>query len=55
MGWIHGILFILYCYLVILAGQEYKWSFGKTSLAFLAAFLPFGPFLFDRVYLREKN
>lgn len=51
-GWIHGLLFIYYCYLVIVAGQEYKWSFGRIFLAFLASLLPFGPFIFDRMFLR---
>lgn len=53
-GWAHGVLFVLYCYMVIVAGQEYKWGFGKIFLAFLASLLPFGPFVFDRVFLREK-
>ena len=53
LGWAHGILFVVYCYMVVQAGQEFKWSFGKIFLAFLAALLPFGPFVFDRVYLRK--
>jgi integral membrane protein len=53
-GWAHGVLFMLYCYMVIVAGQEFKWRFGKIFLAFLASLLPFGPFVFDRVFLREK-
>ncbi len=53
LGWAHGILFVVYCYMVIQAGQEFRWSFGKLFLAFLAALLPFGPFLFDRLYLKK--
>ena len=53
LGWAHGILFVAYCYMVIQAGQEFRWSFGKLFLAFLAALLPFGPFLFDRLYLKK--
>ncbi len=53
IGWIHGILFVLYCYMVVEAGQTLKWKFGRIFLAFLASLLPFGPFLFDRWFLRK--
>ncbi|ULQ51625.1 DUF3817 domain-containing protein [Flavihumibacter fluvii] len=53
LGWAHGILFVVYCYMVVQAAQELRWPFGKIFLAFLAALLPFGPFLFDRLYLRK--
>lgn len=55
IGWAHGILFVWYCYMVILAGQENNWHFGRIFLAFLAALLPFGPFLFDRWFLRGER
>ena len=53
MGWIHGVLFVWYCYMVIEAGQALKWNFGRIFLAFLASLLPFGPFLFDRLFLKK--
>ena len=55
VGWVHGILFVWYCYMVIEAGQALKWKFGRIFLAFLASLLPFGPFLFDRWFLRKKH
>ena len=53
IGWIHGVLFMWYCYMVIEAGQALKWKFGRIFLAFLASLLPLGPFLFDRWFLRK--
>jgi integral membrane protein len=53
IGWIHGVLFVWYCYMVIEAGQALKWKFGRIFLAFLASLLPLGPFLFDRWFLRK--
>ena len=54
-GWIHGVLFVWYCYLAFMAGQENKWSFKISFLSFLAALLPFGPFVFDKVFLRKTK
>ena len=47
-GWVHGILFILYCIHLLLAKLLLKWSFGKMITGGLAAFLPFGTLWFDR-------
>jgi integral membrane protein len=46
-GWAHGLLFIFYCLAILLALTNGKISFGKSVLAFFAAFIPFGPFLID--------
>ncbi|NJM37673.1 MAG: DUF3817 domain-containing protein [Akkermansiaceae bacterium] len=46
-GWTHGLLFIFYCLAILLALTNGKISFSKSILAFLAAFIPFGPFLID--------
>lgn len=47
-GWIHGLLFIGYCFAILAALVNGRISFGKSVLAFVAALLPFGPFLIDR-------
>jgi integral membrane protein len=47
-GWIHGLIFILYCIHLLLATQILKWSFKKLITGGLAAFLPFGTLWFDR-------
>jgi len=48
VGWAHGALFIGYVTLAWLAKEEYKWPFKKFALAFIAAFLPLGTFVFDK-------
>jgi integral membrane protein len=47
-GWIHGLLFILYCIHLLLVQQVLKWSFLKLATGGLAAFVPFGTLWFDR-------
>jgi integral membrane protein len=48
MGWIHGILFISLCALVIRALNDEHISLRLAALIFVAALLPFGPFVIDR-------
>jgi integral membrane protein len=47
VGWIHGVLFVVFMISVLIVFFRYKWPFKKLVLAFLAAFFPFGTFLFD--------
>ena len=47
-GWLHGILFICYCFAIFGALVSGRISFGKSVLAFGAALIPLGPFLIDR-------
>ena len=53
-GWAHGLLFVLYAALLVLAWQEQKWKFGKAVLIFLASLLPFMPFVVDRKLKDER-
>lgn len=48
VGWIHGLLFLIYIYLVFPTASSLKWEFGRTFFALFASILPFGPFIFDR-------
>lgn len=54
-GWIHGILFIVYCLTILMALVNGRLSFGKSVLAFVAALLPFGPFLIDRILAKDEE
>ena len=47
-GWVHGGLFLVYCYVVLMALINGALPFWKSVVAFLAALIPFGPFLVDR-------
>ena len=44
IGMLHGILFLSYIVLMVQVAVEYKWSFIKIVLAFIAALIPFGTF-----------
>ncbi len=47
-GWIHGVLFIALCISLAQTTFVAKWPIGRAILVFIAALLPFGPFLLDR-------
>lgn len=47
-GWIHGLLFILFCLALANAKLKARLPFGLTVLVFVAALLPFGPFVIDK-------
>lgn len=53
VGWLHGLLFILFVAAILLAGIERKWSIWKMALFFIAALLPFGPFVAEKKLLRN--
>jgi len=44
VGMIHGILFIIFCLLLVLAWEEAKWSFKESLVFFIASLIPFGTF-----------
>ncbi|MCR9084256.1 DUF3817 domain-containing protein [Algoriphagus sp. NF] len=48
VGWIHGVLFVIYIYVVFPTASKLKWNFSRTFFALIASVLPFGPFIFDR-------
>ena len=55
IGWVHGGLFVLFIWLAIRAYSERGWPFKKLVLAFVAAFLPFGTFVFDKKLKEEER
>ncbi|MCE3283724.1 MAG: rane protein [Chitinophagaceae bacterium] len=54
VGWAHGILFIAFMLAAFVAYMKYHWPFKRLVYAFLAAFLPFGTFVFDK-WLRKQE
>ena len=55
VGWMHGLLFILFMIAVLVVSFQRKWKFVKLLLAFLAAFFPFGTFIFDAQLRKEEK
>jgi integral membrane protein len=48
VGMIHGLLFLLFCFALFRVMKGAKWPVGRGALIFVAALLPFGPFVVDR-------
>ncbi|MDX9813217.1 MAG: DUF3817 domain-containing protein [Sulfurimonas sp.] len=44
VGSIHGILFIIFCYLLFKSMLLKKWTFANSVTYFIASLLPFGTF-----------
>ncbi len=54
IGWIHGLLFILYVIALLRVRHSNNWSIGRSFIAFVASLLPFGTFVLD-VSLRKEE
>ncbi len=48
VGWIHGVLFVVFCASLLQTMIVVKWPLARGALVFIAALLPFGPFVMDR-------
>jgi integral membrane protein len=55
-GWLHGLLFMVFCGALLRTTVIARWPLPRAALIFVAALLPFGPFVVDRrmkAYARE--
>jgi integral membrane protein len=48
VGWAHGALFVAFGAALLLTTVVAKWPPSRAALVFVAALLPFGPFVVDR-------
>lgn len=55
VGWIHGLLFVLFCVVLYQAMMDEEWPVKKAALFFVAALLPFGPFVMDGKLRKEES
>ena len=55
VGMAHGVLFIAYIIFLALAAGDRAWPVGRSLRGLAAAFLPFGPFIFDRSLRAEER
>lgn len=55
VGWAHGVLFVIYIYIVFPTAQKLQWNFSRTFFALIASVLPFGPFIFDRNLKKSQH
>ena len=50
----HGLLFLAYLFSAYNMASKFDWSFRKQAKAYIAAFLPFGTFVFNAKYLKQN-
>ncbi len=55
VGLAHGILFVLYVFLLLQVSFKHRWSILKMFWAFLASLIPFGTFYVDKALFRQTN
>lgn len=55
IGWIHGLLFMLYLITLLHAAIVYRWSILKVIAAFIASLVPFGTFVLDKRLKAESD
>lgn len=48
LGWIHGLLFIAFCAALLRTLLLARWPLPRAAGVFVAALVPFGPFVIDR-------
>jgi integral membrane protein len=53
VGWAHGLLFVGYVFLLVLCWFNYRWSFKRVLMYFVASLLPFLPFFVERSLKKE--
>jgi integral membrane protein len=55
MGPIHGAFFLIYCAIAYWNATKERWSTKQHLLAYAAAVVPFGPFLFERKFMNATR
>ncbi len=55
VGWAHGILFIVYIYIVFPTAKSLNWNFSRSLFALFASVIPFGPFIFNKNLKRNQK
>ena len=55
VGWLHGLLFVLFCAALAMAARTSNWPLKRVGTLVMAALVPFGPFLIDRGLQREAR
>jgi integral membrane protein len=48
VGWIHGVLFVLFCWALLQVLRRAGWPVSRCALVFALSFIPLVPFFFDR-------
>ncbi len=54
IGWLHGLLFMLYIPAVFLVRKKMQWTWLHVLAALVASVLPAGPFVVDSKLIRKE-
>ena len=54
VGYIHGVLFMLYIFYAFKVWKSEKWSLQTLAIVLLASIIPFGTFYVDKKYLKAN-
>ena len=55
VGMAHGLLFCVFCLALLQAMMDCEWPLKRAAVLFVAAVLPFGPFVVDGGLKREQE
>lgn len=55
VGWAHGVLFVAFCGALLLTMLLAGWTIARAAVFFIAALLPFGPFVVDGRLRRHEE
>jgi integral membrane protein len=55
VGWIHGILFVIYILVVFPTARKLNWNFSRSLFALIVSVLPFGPYIFNKNLKKEQQ
>ena len=53
-GWAHGLLFMAYVAQLVIVAFKMKWDLLEVIFGFVAALLPFGPFVYERRLAKQN-
>ncbi|WP_309026358.1 DUF3817 domain-containing protein [Pelagicoccus enzymogenes] len=53
VGWVHGLLFMLYVGFLALAAVKLGWAIKRVAIFFVASLVPLAPFFVERSLRRE--
>jgi len=54
VGWLHGILFMVYILAVLLAIRAMKWGWFSVGVALAASLIPIGTFVLDSSWKKRE-
>lgn len=55
VGWAHGLLFVVYVYLLLMCWDRYRWTFSRVAVFFIASLIPFAPFWVEQKLKNEET